>query len=61
MNDDRMVTLPASALSTLLACSLGTLEFSVACHGVDGQPLPARLVDLMAALDVAEAAILEAG
>jgi hypothetical protein len=60
MNDERMVTLPASVLGTLLACSLGMLTFSVACHGVDGQPLSLRMVELIDAISAAEAAIVEA-
>lgn len=59
MNDERMVTLPASVLGELMGIGEGALCWMLhRCS--EGQPVAKRVTDLLAALKVAEAAFLEA-
>lgn len=54
-----MVTLPASALGELMSIGEGALCWMLhRCP--EGQPVAQQVIDLMAALKVAEAAFLEA-
>ena len=58
--DDRMVTLPASALGVLMSVVDGTITATVAHCGEDGYPVSSYIAEAWDALRAAEAAILGA-
>lgn len=55
-----MVTLPASALGVLMSVADGAITATVVCCGEDGYPVSSYISEALAALAVAERAILGA-